>query len=59
MNGLLHLCCSVCGRAFDFVYMPADGKFGVKWMECRNEYCANKGKRYEPSTIELKAVPHG
>lgn len=56
MNGLLHLCCSVCGRAFDFVYKPAeDGKFGVKWMECRNDHCANKGKRYDVPTVELKA----
>jgi hypothetical protein len=59
MNALLHVCCGTCGNAMPFQYAP-EAKAGkqilVKWQECVTEGCPNKGKRYEPSTVELRPV---
>ena len=57
MNGLLHLCCGICGRAYEFIYAPAGEKFAAKWMECINEKCPDRGKRYDVPTVELKEQP--
>lgn len=54
MNALLHVCCSICGRAYEFIYAPSGEKFAARWMECNNEKCPDRGKRYDVPTVELR-----